>query len=222
MEKVTAAAVQATPVFDKACRLIEGPARRAGVFPETFVPTYPDWVWRSTTRSATTPGPTCSGWWSTPASGRSPSRTRRLTGRRPTTPPWPTRGRTMEERTMPADQAELHRRAVEEFDARVRAVGDDQWELPTPCADWNVRQLVNHLVYENRWTVPLMEGSTIAEVGDRYEGDLLGDAPRRPGTSRPPRPSGRSRPTGRWAGPSTCPAGPPRPPSTCPSCSPTT
>jgi uncharacterized protein (TIGR03086 family) len=79
---------------------------------------------------------------------------------------------------MPADQAALHRRAVEEFDARVRAVGDDQWELPTPCSDWSVRQLVNHLVYEDRWTVPLMEGSTIAAVGDRYEGDLLGDDPK--------------------------------------------
>jgi uncharacterized protein (TIGR03086 family) len=79
---------------------------------------------------------------------------------------------------MPADQADLHRRAVEEFGARVRAVADDQWELPTPCADWNVRQLVNHLVYENRWTVPLMSGGTIAEVGDRYEGDLLGDRPK--------------------------------------------
>jgi uncharacterized protein (TIGR03086 family) len=79
---------------------------------------------------------------------------------------------------MPADPAELHRRAVEEFGARVHAVAGDQWELPTPCSDWNVRQLVNHLVYENRWTVPLMGGSTIAEVGDRYEGDLLGDRPR--------------------------------------------
>jgi uncharacterized protein (TIGR03086 family) len=79
---------------------------------------------------------------------------------------------------MPADQAELHRRAVEEFDARVRVVTDDQWQLPTPCSDWNVRQLVNHLVYENRWTVPLMGGSTIEEVGDRYEGDLLGDRPK--------------------------------------------
>jgi uncharacterized protein (TIGR03086 family) len=79
---------------------------------------------------------------------------------------------------MPADQAELHRRAVEEFAARVHAVADDQWELPTPCSDWNVRQLVNHLVYENRWTAPLMGGSTIAEVGDRYEGDLLGDKPK--------------------------------------------
>jgi uncharacterized protein (TIGR03086 family) len=79
---------------------------------------------------------------------------------------------------MPVDQGELHRRAVEEFDARVRAVGDDQWGLATPCSDWNVRQLVNHLVYENRWTVPLMGGGTIAEVGERYEGDLLGDDPR--------------------------------------------
>jgi uncharacterized protein (TIGR03086 family) len=79
---------------------------------------------------------------------------------------------------MTADPAELHRRAVEEFGARVHAVAGDQWELPTPCSDWNVRQLVNHLVYENRWTAPLMGGSTIAEVGDRYEGDLLGDSPR--------------------------------------------
>ena len=88
-----------------------------------------------------------------------------------------TSGDDEEDRPCLADQAELH---LEGGGVRrlVRAVGDDQWELPTPCADWNVRQLVNHLVYENRWTVPLMEGSTIAEVGDRYEGDLLGDHPK--------------------------------------------
>jgi uncharacterized protein (TIGR03086 family) len=88
------------------------------------------------------------------------------------------RGRNLEERPMPADQAELHRRAVEAFGAHVHAVADDQWELPTPCSEWNVRQLVNHLVYENRWTAPLMGGSTVAEVGDRFEGDLLGDGPK--------------------------------------------
>ncbi len=58
MEKVTAAAVQASPVFldreatvEKACGLIEkAAADGAGliVFPETFIPTYPDWVWRTT------------------------------------------------------------------------------------------------------------------------------------------------------------------------------
>src|SRR5215470_9780453 len=57
METVRAAAVQATPVFlhrdqtvDKAVRLIrEAADGGAGliVFPETFIPTYPDWVWRA-------------------------------------------------------------------------------------------------------------------------------------------------------------------------------
>ncbi len=58
MESVRAAAVQASPVFldrdatvEKACSLIDkAAADGAGliVFPETFIPTYPDWVWRTT------------------------------------------------------------------------------------------------------------------------------------------------------------------------------
>jgi len=58
MRKVRAAAVQATPVFlsreatvNKAVKLIhEAGSQGAGliVFPETFIPTYPDWVWRAT------------------------------------------------------------------------------------------------------------------------------------------------------------------------------
>ena len=82
------------------------------------------------------------------------------------------------EGTMSTDMRELYRRGVESFGARVHAVGDEQWHLLTPCADWDVSELVNHLVYENRWTAPLFEGSTIAEVGDRFEGDLLGDDPK--------------------------------------------
>jgi nitrilase len=54
--QVTVAAVQATPVFldtdatiEKACGLIKEAAAQGArliVFPEAFVPTYPDWVWR--------------------------------------------------------------------------------------------------------------------------------------------------------------------------------
>ena len=76
--------------------------------------------------------------------------------------------------------ADLHRRSVESFVARLDALegdGDDVWSRPTPCPDWNVRALVNHLVYEDVWTVPLMDGATIDDVGDRFEGDLLGDDP---------------------------------------------
>jgi uncharacterized protein (TIGR03086 family) len=79
---------------------------------------------------------------------------------------------------MTADVRELHRRAAEGFGARVHAVADDQWNLPTPCSDWDVRQLVNHLVGEMRWMPPLLDGRTIAEVGDRLDGDLLGGDPK--------------------------------------------
>ena len=77
------------------------------------------------------------------------------------------------------DVPELHERASREFGERVRLIGDDQWSARTPCAEWDVRALVRHLVYENLWTPPLMEGATLAEVGDRFEGDILGDDPGR-------------------------------------------
>jgi uncharacterized protein (TIGR03086 family) len=73
---------------------------------------------------------------------------------------------------------DLYRRSVHAFSDRVTAVGPEHWTQPTPCADWDVRALVNHLVYEQRWSVPLFAGATIAEVGDRFEGDLLGDDPK--------------------------------------------
>jgi|GEM_PF-170950 len=76
-----------------------------------------------------------------------------------------------------ADVIGLYRRAVDEFGARVRAVSADQWSAPTPAAEWDVRALVNHVLSENQWVPPLLEGLTIAEVGDRFEGDQLGDDP---------------------------------------------
>jgi uncharacterized protein (TIGR03086 family) len=59
----------------------------------------------------------------------------------------------------------------------VAQVRPDQWSAPTPCAAWDVRTLVNHLVNEDRWTVPMLAGATIEEVGDRFDGDLLGGDP---------------------------------------------
>jgi len=72
---------------------------------------------------------------------------------------------------------DLHKRACEEFNRRVHGIRDDQWELPTPNEGWNVRDLLQHLVSEAVWTAPLMAGQTIAEVGDKFDGDLLGDDP---------------------------------------------
>lgn len=75
------------------------------------------------------------------------------------------------------DPLETYRRSLAEFTDRVEQVGPGQWSDPTPCPDWNVRTLVNHVVGEDRWSVALLAGRTIEEVGDRYDGDLLGADP---------------------------------------------
>lgn len=68
-------------------------------------------------------------------------------------------------------------RAVNAVDASLHALSPDQWTRPTPCAEWDVRALVQHVVNELAWVTPLVAGRTIAEVGDSLDGDLLGSDP---------------------------------------------
>jgi uncharacterized protein (TIGR03086 family) len=69
-------------------------------------------------------------------------------------------------------------KGLEEFGRRVDSVADDQWTNATPCSDWDVRAVVNHVVSEMKWVGPLLEGKTIEQVGDRLDGDLLGSDPK--------------------------------------------
>jgi uncharacterized protein (TIGR03086 family) len=77
-----------------------------------------------------------------------------------------------------SDLGDAYRRSVQWWSQQVASVADDQWGLPTPCSEWTVRDLVNHVTGEDLWTSPLMRGRTIADVGNRLDGDLLGDDPR--------------------------------------------
>ncbi|WP_255205336.1 TIGR03086 family metal-binding protein [Actinomadura sp. BRA 177] len=64
------------------------------------------------------------------------------------------------------------------FGGHVHAVGPGEWGLPVPsCEGWSVRSLVQHVVFANRWAAELFAGKTVAEVGDRLDGDLLGSDP---------------------------------------------
>jgi uncharacterized protein (TIGR03086 family) len=74
------------------------------------------------------------------------------------------------------DVLSLFRRATDEFATRVHLIGD-RWSVPTPCDGWDVRALVHHVIEEQRWAPPLFAGATIADVGDRFAGDLLGTDP---------------------------------------------
>jgi len=75
------------------------------------------------------------------------------------------------------DPATLHRRAASGFGTLVHGITDDQWARPTPCGDWDVRALVAHVVDEQLWTAPLLEGGTIAEVTPAIPADPLGADP---------------------------------------------
>ncbi|MET7934389.1 TIGR03086 family metal-binding protein [Streptomyces sp. NPDC005322] len=71
-----------------------------------------------------------------------------------------------------------HGEALDLFTDRVHAIGPDQWDDPTPCTEWTVRDLVNHLTVEQMWVPPLVhDGSSVADQGDALEGDLLGEDP---------------------------------------------
>ena len=70
-----------------------------------------------------------------------------------------------------------YRSASDGFGDLVARVRPDQWARPTPCEAWTVRELVNHVVYEDRWAVPLLNGDSLSSVGSRFDGDLLGDDP---------------------------------------------
>src|ERR1700747_3571703 len=79
---------------------------------------------------------------------------------------------------MTDELVQLHGRCGQRFAALVTGVGPEQWHDGTPCSEWDVRTLVHHLLYEQRWVPPLFAGQTTEQVGDRFEGDLLGDDPR--------------------------------------------
>jgi uncharacterized protein (TIGR03086 family) len=72
---------------------------------------------------------------------------------------------------------QIHERALRATGAIVDGVAARQLELPTPCDGWSVRELLNHIVSGNLWAAELAAGRSIADVGDRLDGDTLGADP---------------------------------------------
>jgi uncharacterized protein (TIGR03086 family) len=57
--------------------------------------------------------------------------------------------------------------------AVIANIKSDQFDLPTPCSDWNVRQLLNHLVGGTRLFISLSTGGPPVD----RTADFLGDDP---------------------------------------------
>ena len=69
--------------------------------------------------------------------------------------------------------AEHYPRARALFGERVREVSDEQWELATPCPDWNVRSLVAHVVLGEAMIPPLFGGEQVA-ASSEIDPSILG------------------------------------------------
>lgn len=67
--------------------------------------------------------------------------------------------------------------AFDEWDRIVHEADARHWDAPTGCSDWNVRELLNHLIAEHLWAPHLLGGATVQEVGSRFDGDLTDDDP---------------------------------------------
>lgn len=60
----------------------------------------------------------------------------------------------------PSQQSDLEvlHRVSYLWETTTSAVGDRQWALPTPCTEWDVGQLVDHVIGGNWFTIAILEG----------------------------------------------------------------
>jgi len=80
-------------------------------------------------------------------------------------------------RAVSSDLLTVHAVAIEGFASRLGQVGDGDWGQPTPCTEWDVRALVNHVVGANVRYQMLLHGAPLDEVEATRTIDHVGDAP---------------------------------------------
>jgi uncharacterized protein (TIGR03086 family) len=66
----------------------------------------------------------------------------------------------------------------------VEQIRDDQWDAVVPAEltprqpGSTLRKVINYHAYDDAWVPDVLDGKTIEEVGQAYDGDLLGDEPK--------------------------------------------
>ncbi len=72
---------------------------------------------------------------------------------------------------------DIFAKALQQATSIIRLVSTDQLTNSTPCQEWDLRTLINHMVYELLWAPEIIKSKDLKEVGNRFDGDLLGSDP---------------------------------------------
>ena len=70
---------------------------------------------------------------------------------------------------------EMYEKAMQAAGGVIRDIAPEQYAAPTPCDEWDVRELVNHLVFGN-WMFARAAGGERVRVDDDLP-DMVGDDP---------------------------------------------
>jgi uncharacterized protein (TIGR03086 family) len=76
-----------------------------------------------------------------------------------------------------ANPAAFYAKGLDSARKFIEGMGDVNMNAPTPCSEWNVRELIQHVLYGTVWIEDIFEGKTVEGVGNKYDGDLIGDNP---------------------------------------------
>ncbi len=84
--------------------------------------------------------------------------------------------------TLTSDESETPareqlQRAFNRFSELVHRVPAGAWDDASPCEGWSVRDVLAHMTSEHLWAPRLLAGETTDQVGDDYDGDVLGEDP---------------------------------------------
>ena len=79
------------------------------------------------------------------------------------------------------DAMQRYLRAQDELDAVLAAVRPDQWDAPSPCPEWTVRDLAGHLIWGQRQLQAWATGTDYADrrgaPGAPHPGEMAGSDP---------------------------------------------
>jgi uncharacterized protein (TIGR03086 family) len=79
------------------------------------------------------------------------------------------------------DAMQQYRRAQDDFDAVLAAVRPDQWDAPSACSEWTVRDVAGHVIWGQRQMRAWATGADYADgrgaPGAPHPGELTGPDP---------------------------------------------